>query len=662
MVVSRIDNSVIYAELKSINSNDVKRESRLYQIMWNGLNIIIAIGSQKHTNRNITYFPIYLVKHNNSVIQIGVFEILTNKIDKYLDSTRALKIEKLGEPLIYTCITKKMVQRMRKMPESNIQDDELELEDDDSESETETISQEQHITNRLFIPKNRNDIFILSKNAPLQKELRSETQKDALDHRQKYHPSSSDIWINQFMQNKNYYIDTIEGSDTCFFTAIKDAYASINQHTTVEKLKNKLSLVVTEDMFRYFKNAYDLLMTSDENIKASLKQLQKQNADLKIQITKTIDRNLQYKLIMEGENNLYIFNSLKNDKKMVDYYLHEYRYLKGVKTLEDFIKKMKTCDFWAETWAISAVEQMLNVKFIVLSTEEFNNSDLNNVLWCGLAPSVKKIVIPEYYIILSKTKNNYHLVSYKNHKIFTQKELPFDIRKIIKDKCVEENGGRFETIPGFMVNREQDGGGHIEQDISPHTTPKYMDLFDNNIIFRFYEKSSNRPPGKNNGEKLNIEFIHEYGDLTSIPDWRKKLANTWVQPFMLDGHKWNSVEHYYQASKFKKYNHDFYLDFSLDSKNELSKNVDMCQSVGGKTGKYNGSVFREKHVEIDPAFYSHLKNKVLHDAQYAKFSQNADLKRLLLSTKNAKLLYQKKGKSPEIYYELMVVRKELQHL
>jgi predicted NAD-dependent protein-ADP-ribosyltransferase YbiA (DUF1768 family) len=661
MVVSRIDSSVVYAENKSINPNDVKRESRLYQIMWNRLNIIIAVGSQKHTNHNITYFPIYLVKSNNSVIQIGIFEILTNKIDKYLDSKRALKIEKLGEPLIYTCITKKMVQQMRKQPETNIKNDELT--DDEDEDPTELA--EAAITNRLFIPNNRNDIFVLSKNVPLQKELRSETHKDALDSRQKYHASTTDIWINKFMQNKNYYIDTIEGSDTCFFTAIKDAYASINQHTTVEKLKNKLSLSVTEDMFRYFKNAHELLINSDEKIKTQLKQLQKQNADLKVQLTKTINRNLQHQFIVEGEKNLVLFNRLKNEKKMVDYHLQEYRYLKGIRTLDDFIRKIKTCDFWAETWAISTVELMLNVKFIILSNDEFSNADLNHVLVCGLAPSVKKIVIPEYYIILSKSKNNYHLVSYKNHKIFTQKELPFDIRTIIKDKCVEENGGRFEMIPGFMVNRgegveekgSQSGGGG--ENSSPHTNPRYMDTFDNNIVFRFYEKSSNRPPGKNSGEKLNIEFIHEYGELTNIPDWRKKLANTWVQPFVLDGHKWNSVEHYYQASKFKKYNHDFYLDFSLDSKNELSKNVSMCQSVGGISGKYNGSVFREKHVVIDPEFYSHLKNKVLHDAQYAKFSQNPELKNLLLATKNAKLLYHKKGRPPEVYYELMIVRKEL---
>ena len=135
MVVSRIDNSVVYSENKNINLNDVKRESRLYQIMWNGLNIIIAVGSQKNTNQNITYFPIYLVKSNNSVIQIGLFEILTNKIEKYLDSKRALKIEKLGEPLIYTCITKKMVQQMRKIAESNIKDDELT--DDEDEDPTE---------------------------------------------------------------------------------------------------------------------------------------------------------------------------------------------------------------------------------------------------------------------------------------------------------------------------------------------------------------------------------------------------------------------------------------------------------------------------------------------------------------------------------------------
>jgi predicted NAD-dependent protein-ADP-ribosyltransferase YbiA (DUF1768 family) len=635
MVVSNIDKNLNYSEKPDINPSDNKKQGQLYQIMLNGLNVIITVGNQKNTTRNISYFPIYLVKSNNTVIQIGVYEMLTTKVNKYIDhKTKTLIIEKLDGPLIYEFVTKQLLQKIRKIPSFKIKDDDI-------QEEIEPLHVNKNISEK------RQGLFTLMKNTTVQKPLTKETQKDALDIRQRYHPSESDIWINQFMHNKHYFIDLIEGSDTCFFTAIKDSFATIGHFTTVEKLKTKLGECITEATFTRFRKIYDLLTTTEEKIKTQLKQLQSRNAELRIKITQTINVNLQEQIKLEGEKNLVLFNKLKNDKTLTDAYLHEYRFMKGVTTMEEFVKKLKTCDFWVETWAISVVEKMLNVKFIILLSDEYKNGDLSSVLHCGNL-TTQEMIEPEFYIILTKSKNTYHLVSYKNRKIFTSDEVPYDIKKLITDKCTEKNAGDFMMIPEFT-----------NYDTEPPINPEHIDLFDDNTVFRFHEKSANRAPGKNNGEKINIERVFEFMDLGGIADWRKKLANTWVQPFILDGHKWSSVEHFYQASKFKKSAPDFYLDFSLDSNTELSKNVDMAKTVGENTdGKYKGVVVKEPHTKADPSF-ALIKSKVLHDAQYAKFSQNKELNALLKYTRDAKLVYHIKGKHPEVYYELMVVRSEL---
>jgi predicted NAD-dependent protein-ADP-ribosyltransferase YbiA (DUF1768 family) len=149
--------------------------------------------------------------------------------------------------------------------------------------------------------------------------------------------------------------------------------------------------------------------------------------------------------------------------------------------------------------------------------------------------------------------------------------------------------------------------------------------------------------------------------LAAVPDWRRKLDNSWGQSFTLDGNRWETVEHYYQASKFKEHNREFYLSFALESGTPLSKNVDLARDAGSKKGinKETKELIRPVEVSVDPEFDDKVGEKALKDALYAKFSQNEDLKDMLLATKNAKLVYCKKCKEPKLAEELIFIRNAL---
>jgi predicted NAD-dependent protein-ADP-ribosyltransferase YbiA (DUF1768 family) len=166
-------------------------------------------------------------------------------------------------------------------------------------------------------------------------------------------------------------------------------------------------------------------------------------------------------------------------------------------------------------------------------------------------------------------------------------------------------------------------------------------------------------PGKGPGEKIQPSDVKHFSSLSHTPQWRKKLSNAWVQPFKLDNHTWSTVDHYMQASKFKKNNPELYRSFSLETNNELSKNVAMAKAMGSKTSKYNGEKIRPDDVEIDPDYYGVRYEKEKLDATLAKFGQHDDLKQLLVSTHPAKLQLQKRGKLPETSETLMQVREKL---
>jgi predicted NAD-dependent protein-ADP-ribosyltransferase YbiA (DUF1768 family) len=712
MVVSKLSKNINYPELKTVDPRDLKQESNLYQIDAMGVDIMIAIGNPKknYEEQNVIYFPIYLVKKNRRVTQIGVYELAGDVM--YTDDKGQLDMTKFENvvPLFYSFVTKEMLTKKRFVPENTLtrmgHDDnekrekerEEEVNKNSAEKEKEKEKEEEEDENK--IPNERLDIFVKTKGFVFPPKLPEETKEDARSITKAYKEEPNDTWLQKYMQNRNYVVVENEGGGDCLFASIRDAFSSIGQQTTVDKIRTKLSEQFDSSTFLVYKEMYDSFNNSIIEGGSKIKELQSQYDDLQKKFGSTIDRN-ERKILLEGAKKVKKqHDSLVNEKKLTNRLYSDLKFMRGVETLDQMRKKVKSCDFWADLTAISTLERILNIGFIILSSDAYRDKDIHNVVQCGQIHDKvlenKGVFLPEYYLILDFTGTHYKLVSYKDKQIFKFSELPFDLKKKIVDKCLEENAGVFSLIPDFQQlkskkekkerkkkskTKKQDGGGNgdaaivvvpssnnenenenenEEEFYEDLSEAKLRGLFDDNTVFMFYSKSGDKPlPGQGPGEKISMENIKEYIDLASIPQWRKKLSDYWVEPFMLDDKKWASAENYYLGSQYKRMAPDFYLSFSLDSGTEMGKDPFVAKAACSPEGKYKGRLLRPLEVDIDADFNKKRQEEERMKSRMAKFSQVEDMKKILLATKSAKLVAFKKGKKPEMLNDMMIIRDKL---
>lgn len=645
MVRSILDPSITYTETQKREENDKKYDANLYQSHIYEKEVIIAIGKPDYTyiDKNIIYYHIYLIDDKDNKTQIGVYEIYSTQQENLLDEDGDIDLNQLNEPLLYSST----YSLIHSKPESI---------EEPQEKEGEYIDVEE------------------------------KTQKSTTSQKSKKQTS----WIQKFMNDDNYNITDTKYDGNCFFSALKIALDEREQDISIDEMRQLLADNATEELFENYKMLYDNYKNREDSLTREIKNITKRHNNLKDTIKQTKDRNLQLSYIEQSKELQNTHKSLKTERKDLKELKQEVEFMNGIDNLSMLKLKLKTSDYWADTWAISTLERELNIKTIIFSEMYYKSGDEINVLQCGqLNDTILEqngIFEPSFYVMIAHhDASHYQVITYDDMSSFTFDELPEKVKHLVSDKCLERIAGPYNLIPEFKelnktlrnkdvivisdssekserkMNTEQ-----VKQDEKPEET--VSDLYDKSTVFRFYIKSIDKPlPGHGTGETLGPEGDATYEELAKIPQWRKKLSNVWSAEFTLDGHKWLSVEHYYQGSKFKKNNKDFYIQFSLDSPDSsIAKDAALAKAAGGKTGKYKGELVRPKNVKIDPDFFMTLSGSKykrgeidMENAMREKFTQNPDFKKLLLATKNAKLEHIKQGEPAEVFNNLMRVRREL---
>ena len=509
MVISNITNTVNYSEKKVLEKNDIGMETNMYEYTLYDTTFIITLGKLNdcYINSGVYFHPIYLLNNNKFISKIGVLEIDVNSIKKIYDEDGDIDLEKCQKPLFFSFVTKEYL---------NTYSTNGEKEENKDDEQTYNIE---------------------------------------------------DDWINIYMGNDNYSIIDNDGGGDCLFYAVEYAFETINQEKTVAMMRKMISSKATDNVYENYKVLYTSFINSIRENNDKMIEIKNINDEMKEQIK--VARSIREKrdIINKGKEITEKFNEYKNQNDNSTAILMEYSFMSDVNSLEDFKKVVTDKDFWADSWAITTLEREMNIKIVILSKENFENDDIDNVLLCGQDNNIEKeeTFTPEYYIIVDYDGCHYRLISYNDMMIFDYETLPIEIKELIKVKCLERMGGTYSLINEFnTINKNTNQYNNVLNDT----------IYDKEegTEFMIYSKSASKPkPGCGTGEKIIPNQMVNYKDLIKIKNWRRILSTHYESPVKIDNMMWNTVEHYFQGAKFKKNDYDYYRSFSMDSNSEYNQ-------------------------------------------------------------------------------------------
>ena len=164
--------------------------------------------------------------------------------------------------------------------------------------------------------------------------------------------------------NKTFSIMPNYGGGDCLFLCYEMAIKSLSVSTSVEELRGIVAESVGEDQFSVLKIIYD-----------------------------EAKRENEYTV------------------------LQDYNFMRGVETLEDLRKNMKTREYWGDEMAIRALEEASGISLCVVTKDQSNKTIIANKMDSGQTIDSKRNLI----VLLENS--HYQVIKYKNDIVLNWEEL-----------------------------------------------------------------------------------------------------------------------------------------------------------------------------------------------------------------------------------------------
>jgi len=407
-------------------------------------------------------------------------------------------------------------------------------------------------------------------------------------------------------------------------------YLNQTEKETTAYLNGILADHISASMFDTLKTMYAILQEKQQSNKVRLKEVKQSLLENKKAIKNIHEQDVEFQTMMEDIKTFTMQSQhIQANQKYIKSLLKDKEYLQNIEDLQTFKEYIKSGEYVCEPWTIDIFERLMNIKIILLS------KDIPQWLVCSRQspfPHNMSLFNPMYYIVLEFVDNEYSIMQVNGVSLLTFQTLPLVIKDLVMNRCLEQSEGLYANIPLFVKYKQFKLTKEQQQDLKEPVLDLEPDK-DRLVISDTLKKHGN--PGTVPFERMEFEHLID-SQLVRDKQWREKLADNYMKSdarFKLGDRDWASVNHYVTAQQLKQRDPKKSDKLSLNTGSSLSKKV-IPYMLGDDNDRYS--------------------------AVFAKFSQNPQLKDMLLQTGDAELYMYIPGKPHIRLKSLEKVRDVLQ--
>ena len=469
-VKSIIKSNLSYPETTQISTKDIGLENvQAYEVKLLDIPLFVILGSIDYTYQisdGVVYTPIYLLNPKNNKVskKIGIYEIESDDIPKYVDSNDStqLTLESLTDkvPLFFSFVSETFLKSFKKL---TIKEKKSKIDS----TQINTKPTDFNITDETDKTK-KTDVTDVTD------EVDEADETNETDETFKLKEQIIDgtlEWVAYYFNDTKFSIKDNDGGGDCFFLSIKQAYDTIAKSYSVTELRNIVADNFTHDLF----NAYqEIIQSYDNKIAEERKKLDQIDNEISVlgdamsnSTQVETKKDIQNKLLIQKQNKISVKKELqdaiqeKNDS-MNDVTL-PYKMISRTPTLGMLREEIKKSggDYWADQNGINILEKILNIKFIIFEkTTRDNNVFISNpnkyvTITCSKNDAIDTPTFdPDHYILIEFIGfGHYRLIKYNRGGIFPFSELPDIVKDKVVNNCLESletHNSAFHIIPDFL--------------------------------------------------------------------------------------------------------------------------------------------------------------------------------------------------------------------